>query len=241
MSIENPTLVHFRHFSSLLTNLPSTSVESPLQIDPFMQNKANFRKSQMNVNPYNTTYYENKSNWTLGENKPNSNPIKPNFRRAQMNVSSLITKDYRKYDDFAVRKNKPNSNPISVKPKMSANVFVTKDYENETAYRLQKNKPNQSQSLVKDLIALVRAWMFISKTAKKSCARLWALLQSFQENLDKPGELKAGHQYRPKLRTDPMNLLGIMPAKEGKIDLKHSFYGSAFCFFKENGICEIRD
>jgi hypothetical protein len=23
--------------------------------------------------------YENKSNWTLGENKPNSNPIKPNF------------------------------------------------------------------------------------------------------------------------------------------------------------------
>ncbi len=29
----------------------------------------------MNVNPYNTTDYENKSNWTLGENKPNSNPI----------------------------------------------------------------------------------------------------------------------------------------------------------------------
>ncbi len=29
----------------------------------------------MNVNPYNTTDYENKSDWTLGENKPNSNPI----------------------------------------------------------------------------------------------------------------------------------------------------------------------
>ena len=63
-------------------------------------------------------------------------------------------------------KNKPNSNPISVKPKMSANVFVTKEYENETAFRLQKNKPNQSQSLVKDLIALVNARMFISKTVK---------------------------------------------------------------------------
>ncbi len=36
-----------------------------------MQNKANFRKSQMNVNPYNTTDYENKPNWTLGQNKPN--------------------------------------------------------------------------------------------------------------------------------------------------------------------------
>ena len=31
----------------------------------------------MNVNPYITTDYENKSNWALGENKPNSNPISP--------------------------------------------------------------------------------------------------------------------------------------------------------------------
>jgi len=40
-----------------------------------MQNKPNFRKSQMNVNLYNTTDYENIANWTLGENKPNSKPI----------------------------------------------------------------------------------------------------------------------------------------------------------------------
>jgi len=32
----------------------------------------------MNVNLYNTTDYENIANWTLGQNKPNSNPIKPN-------------------------------------------------------------------------------------------------------------------------------------------------------------------
>jgi hypothetical protein len=32
----------------------------------------------MNVNLYNTTVYENKCNWTLGENKPNSKPIKAN-------------------------------------------------------------------------------------------------------------------------------------------------------------------
>jgi len=51
-----------------------------------MQNKANFPKSQMNVNIYNTTNYENKSNWTLVESKPNSNPIKPNFKKAQMSV-----------------------------------------------------------------------------------------------------------------------------------------------------------
>ena len=75
----------------------------------------------MNVNTYNKTAYENKRNWTLGESKPNSNPIKPNLQKAKMNVNSLITKDYRKNDDFAVRKNKPNSNPI----KANLQILVT--------------------------------------------------------------------------------------------------------------------
>ena len=98
----------------------------------------------MNVKPYNTTNYEDKSDWTPGENKPNSNPIKANFRKAKMNVNSLITKDYRKKDDFVVRKNKPNSKPISEKPKMSANLYVIEDYENETAFGLRENKPNSN-------------------------------------------------------------------------------------------------
>ncbi len=62
----------------------------------------------MNVNPYNTRNYERKRNWTLGENKPNSNPNKPNLRKAKMNVNLTLTKDYRKKDDFIVRINKPN-------------------------------------------------------------------------------------------------------------------------------------
>ncbi len=82
-----------------------------------MQNKANFQKSQMNVSIFSKKAYENKSNWTLGENKPNSNPIKANLKRAKMNVNSLITKDYRKNDAFAVQKNKPNSNPIRTQSK----------------------------------------------------------------------------------------------------------------------------
>ncbi len=106
MSIENPTLAHFRHFSSLYSplHLSRSLYKSPI----FMQNKPNLQKSQMNVNLYNTTDYENIANWTLGENKPNSNPIKPNLQKAKMNVNSLITKDYRKKDDFVVRINKPN-------------------------------------------------------------------------------------------------------------------------------------
>ena len=62
----------------------------------------------MNVSIYLQTVYENKHDWTLGENKPNSNPIKPNFKKAKMNVNSLITKGYRKKDDFLVRINKAN-------------------------------------------------------------------------------------------------------------------------------------
>jgi len=62
----------------------------------------------MNVTFFNTIDYENKHDWTIGQSKPNSNPIKPNFRNAQMNVNLLITKDYRKKDDFTVRINKPN-------------------------------------------------------------------------------------------------------------------------------------
>ncbi len=111
-SIENPTLAHFRHFrhfSSLFTlsHLYICREPSTNQL-LFMQNKPNFRKSQMNVNTYNKTYYENKRDWTLGENKPNSNPIKANFQKAKININSIITKDYRKKDDFIVRINKPN-------------------------------------------------------------------------------------------------------------------------------------
>jgi len=62
----------------------------------------------MNVNIYNTKDYENKHNWTFGQSKPNSNPIKPNLRKAKMNVNLTLTKDYRKKDDFEVRINKPN-------------------------------------------------------------------------------------------------------------------------------------
>jgi hypothetical protein len=65
----------------------------------FMQNEPNFRKSQMNVNLYITRDYENKHNWTLGENEPNSNPI-----QTQSNPI------------------KPNSNPIQTQNKPKANL-----------------------------------------------------------------------------------------------------------------------
>jgi len=62
----------------------------------------------MNVNTYNTKDYENISDWTIGQSKPNSNPIKPNLQKAKMNVNLTLTKDYRKNDNFLVRINKAN-------------------------------------------------------------------------------------------------------------------------------------
>jgi len=42
MSINYPTLAHFRHFSSLLTNLRSTTVENIRQITPFYAKQTQF-------------------------------------------------------------------------------------------------------------------------------------------------------------------------------------------------------
>jgi len=50
-----------------------------------MRNKPNFRKSQMNVSVFTEMVYENKSNWTLGENKPNTNPIKAKTKPIKAN------------------------------------------------------------------------------------------------------------------------------------------------------------
>jgi len=62
----------------------------------------------MNLSILSKMTYDNKSDWTLGQNKPNSNPNKPNLRKAKMNVNLTLTKDYRKNDGFLVRINKAN-------------------------------------------------------------------------------------------------------------------------------------
>ena len=61
----------------------------------------------MNVIPYNTTDYENIANWTLGQNKPNSNPNKPNLKRAKMNVNAFSQKDYENETAFRLQKTNP--------------------------------------------------------------------------------------------------------------------------------------
>jgi len=57
----------FDHAAKLVLQLSRTFYKSAL----FLQNKANFRKSQMDVKLNITSDYEKKTNRTLGENKPN--------------------------------------------------------------------------------------------------------------------------------------------------------------------------
>ena len=61
----------------------STDVESSLQINLFMQNEPNFRKSQMNVSIVYTKVYVNETLGQRGKNEPKTNPNEPN--QSQLN------------------------------------------------------------------------------------------------------------------------------------------------------------
>ncbi len=97
----------------------------------------------MNVNPYITTDYERKRDWTLGESKPNSNPIKPNFQKAKMNANVFVTKDYRKKDDFSVRINKPNSKPICQRVKLMQSLYLQRIMKNNADMGYENSNPNK--------------------------------------------------------------------------------------------------
>jgi hypothetical protein len=63
-----------------------TTVESALQIRPFMQNKPNFRKAKMNVSDVYTKEYENVPLCRRGQNKPNTNPIQSQTKPNKANL-----------------------------------------------------------------------------------------------------------------------------------------------------------
>ncbi len=64
------------------------------KFDYFMQNKANFRKAQMNVNSFITKDYRKNDAFAVQKNKPNSNPNKANLKRAKMNLNIYYTEVY---------------------------------------------------------------------------------------------------------------------------------------------------
>ncbi len=94
MSIENPTLAHFRHFSSLFTNDLRSTKDYVRNYILFLQNEPKFRKSQMNVTSLITADYEIETLSGRGKNEPKTNPNEPKFKKAKKNVTTIITKGY---------------------------------------------------------------------------------------------------------------------------------------------------
>jgi len=71
----NPRLMNYSHAFGIFT-----VVEESLQINLFLQNKANFRKSQMNVTNLITADYVKRTLSQRGKNKANSKPIQTQFK-----------------------------------------------------------------------------------------------------------------------------------------------------------------
>jgi len=89
----------------------STLVESALQINHFLTNKANFQKSQMNVNKALTKDYGKMDTWSNGKNKAKTKPIQTQFKAN----SKPIQSQYKANSN----PNKPNTCP----PRRLAGLF----------------------------------------------------------------------------------------------------------------------
>ena len=109
---------HFRHygnFSSLLTNVCSTTVEIALQIHSILTNKPKVKYTKFNVTSCMTGIYAQVGHLVIQTNKPN------------------------------LSQNKPNSNPICRKAKIDAKHLCTESYDDNVVLWLCENKANQSQ------------------------------------------------------------------------------------------------
>jgi len=98
----NPRLINDLRLCDGLYNCRRiiTNVVSALQIQLFMQNEPNFRKSQINVTVFITMNYDQMDTWSIRKNEPNTNPNEPKTNPILANKTPIRSQ------------NEPNSNPI---------------------------------------------------------------------------------------------------------------------------------
>jgi len=80
MSVENPTLAHFRHFSSLLTNEIRSTKDYVRKNKLFMQNKAKFQKVKSDVSDVLIREYVQMDTWSIRKNKAKTNPKQTQYK-----------------------------------------------------------------------------------------------------------------------------------------------------------------
>ncbi len=121
----------------------STGIENSLQIRLFMQNKPNFRKSQMNVNKVLTKDYENKTLGERGKKQSQTKPIKANFKKAEMNVTVFYTKAYENISPIMA----PKKQSQFSKRQKTIQTSLPKGIMKKTAFSgSDKTNPIQTQS-----------------------------------------------------------------------------------------------
>ena len=88
------------------------------KINLFMQNKPNFRKSQMNVTFFITRDYDKLDTWSSGKNKANTKPIQSRYKANTKPIQSQykantkpIQSQYKANTKPIQSQYKPNSNP----------------------------------------------------------------------------------------------------------------------------------
>ena len=91
--------------------ISSTTVESALQIAPFLQNKPNFRETQMSVSTIITKNYEQLTMNNELKNKPNTNPIYHGVASGEAGIYHGVASGEAGLKPIKCQ-NKPNTNPI---------------------------------------------------------------------------------------------------------------------------------
>jgi len=120
-------------YAARCTLFPSTTVEQPLQISPFMQNKPNF-----------TRFLAQKRDFAQKQTQFKAK-TKPIYRTTKMSVCSTLTTVYERDGIFAARKTKPKQTQFAGVLKMKVSSFLTRSYGDMPALAVRQNKPKQSQ------------------------------------------------------------------------------------------------
>jgi hypothetical protein len=139
-----PVPACFRQGSSYLCAYKAlfTTVERSLQINLFMQNKAKFRKSQMNVTKVLTRDYEKRTLGQRGKKQSQTKPNKPKLKKANMNVTFYITKAYENKPPIRAPK-KQSQIPKRQKPiQTSLAQGIMKKSALSASGKTNPNKPN---------------------------------------------------------------------------------------------------
>jgi hypothetical protein len=192
----NPWLINDLRLFKALYNCRETftDVMSPLQIRLFMQNKANFRKSQMNVNNVLTKDYDKMDTWSSGKTKPikaNSKPIKANPKPIKANKMPKQTQFKPNLSRRSLwrRRNKAKFK----KAKMNVTSILTVAYENKTPIRAPKKqsqiskrqKPMQT-SLPQGIMKETRFWVRTKQTqTNPTCRGVASGEDGFKPNLSR--------------------------------------------------------